>query len=120
MSPDSPVRLREEGDALESVEQSDIDFLFDEGEGVIEEDDAPSIAAEMIDEEDDLDETEALEAAAMLESAEDEEQVDAVEKMDEVEEAEGAEEATTEEDEDEDGLAELLEDGGEDTADEEE
>ena len=66
----------EEREALESVEQSDIDFLFDEDEGVIEEDDAPSIAAEMIDEEDDLDETEALESAAMLESAEDEEQVD--------------------------------------------
>ncbi len=115
----------EEREALESVEQSDIDSLFDEDEGVIEEvdeaeekeavddgedidalfapeieeDDAPSIA-EMIDEEDDLDETEALEAVAMLESAEDEEQVDAVEEMDEVEEAEGAEEATTEEDED--------------------
>lgn len=50
--------LEEEREALESVEQSDLDSLFDEGEDIdalfapeTDEDDAPSSAAEIIDEE---------------------------------------------------------------------
>jgi hypothetical protein len=74
---DSLAATEPEGDlsqrerqALESLEQSDIDSLFEEEEEyeLEEEEDAPSIAGEMIDEGEDLDESEALEVAALLES----------------------------------------------------
>jgi hypothetical protein len=67
--PEGDLSQRER-QALESLEQSDIDSLFEEEEEyeLEEEEDAPSIAGEMIDEGEDLDESEALEVAALLES----------------------------------------------------
>jgi len=77
----------EEQEALESVEQSDIDSLLDEDNGddeiddidalfeeeeeeeeTVSSDEAPSISGEMIDEDEELDESEVLEAAALLET----------------------------------------------------